>query len=284
MPFTPNTPEDLENLSDSELKIGYWLAQHRLKLRQIFFWILAVFDILLLGFSLWQWGSYIFSGYFKDKILLQEIARPRSDAIVLQEHFAARPLQIQTTQIFSSPGDKADALAVVKNPNDQFAAQFDYDFDWGGGKTALRLGFILPGEEKPIVELGMAGTAGASQIILEIKNLRWQRFTPHQIKDMNEYLAKHLNFTTGNVSLNNLERRLSFSLSNETIYSYFEPRFIILLLSNGEPVGAEQVFFNNLLAGEKKLVDLRLLNQNVFASEIKVIADINIFDPGVYIK
>lgn len=284
MPFTPNTPEDLENLSDSELKIGYWLTTHRFKLRQILFWILVIFDVILLGFSLFKWGDYLFSGYFQDKLMLQEISRSRSNTAVLREHFAAQPLQIQTTQIFSGPGDKADALTMVKNPNDRFVAQFDYNFDWEGGKTTVRHGFLLPGEEKPIIELGIAGAAGASQAVLEIKNLRWQRFTAHQISDMADYLTKHLNFVTGEVNLNNLDRRLSFTLSNETSYGYFASRFIILLLSNGGPAGVEQIFFDNFSAGEKKSVDIRLSNQNASASKIKIAPDINIFDPEAYIK
>lgn len=291
MPFTPNTPEDLENLSDSELKIGYWFTTHRLKLRQILFWILVIFDVLLMGFSLWQWSSYLFSGYFQDKLLLQEIARPRADTIALREHFSAQPVIVQNTFLFPLPNGKNDALALVKNPNDRFVVQFDYNFDLGGIKTAVRQGFILPGEEKPIIELGIPRAAGASTAVLEIKNLRWQRFTAHQIEDMAEYLSRHLDFTVEEKmffppSSELPVPRLTFTLTNNTIYNYAEPRFLILLVSEGGYLGIEQIVFDQLLAGEQKMVDLRLSGQmnSVVAHMSQIYPDISIFDPRAYFK
>lgn len=294
VPFTPNTPEDLENLSDSELKIGYWLTTHRLLFRQILFWFLVVFDVLLLGFSLWQWGNYLFSGYFKDKTLLQEIARPRADTIALREHFSAQPLEIQSTQLLKNLNGKVDAVAIIKNPNEHFFVAFDYYFDLNGFKTPNRRGFLLPKEEKPVIELGIAGATDSSQTILELKNLDWQRFDSHKIKDINDYLTEHLNFKTDSFtftpdSVISGHPRLTFDLSNETIFNYFEPRFIILMTvwnQWNDLIGVESLIFDKFLSGEKKYVELHLLNQilnrNVRDADFKVVPDINIFNPEAY--
>lgn len=288
MSSSPDNPNEVEDLTEKELKFGYWWTSHRLQIRQGLIIALIVFDAVFLGYSLFKWGHYLAVGYWADKKMVIEIARPAINYIGLREHFSAQPLAVVNTYLF--PGrTKADAVAIVKNPNERFFVSFDYDFDLGGFKTPLRHGFLLPGEEKPLADLGIEGAVGASSALLELKNFSWQRISNHTIKDMTGYIGARLNFSAADVNFTPAradslrQSRLTFSFSNESSFNYYEPRFLILLESGGNLVGLEQVVFNQFLAGEKKNIDLRLFNQNVFPSNIRVVPDINIFDPRAYI-
>ncbi|MEK7190037.1 MAG: hypothetical protein AAB666_03625, partial [Patescibacteria group bacterium] len=65
---------------------------------------------------------------------------------------------------------------------------------------------------------------------------------------------------------------------------YYQARFLILLDSNGTLSGIEQVVFDQLLAGEKKKVELAIFNNRSAITSVSVRPDINIFDAKSYIK
>lgn len=289
MPFNPDNLSESEDLTEKELKFGYWWLSHRAQLRQGLIIALLVFDAIFLGFALFKWGHYLAVGYWADQKMARELVKPAVNFAGLKEHFSAQPLVILNTYLFTGAA-KTDAAAMVKNPNERFFVSFDYDFDLGGVKTPSRRGFLLPGEEKPVAELGILGTGGASGAVLELKNLTWQRIGAHQIQDMAAYLSERLNFSAAEVnfalpSVSGLRSsQLTFKLTNNSGFSYYEPKFLLRLESGGNLVGLEQAVFSQFLAGETKEVDLRLFNQNINVSGLRLAPEINIFDPQAYIR
>lgn len=284
MPFNPSHLDDIDdfdNLSDKELKFGYWFTAHRVKIYQGLLIALIVFDVLLGGYNLFRWGEYAFVGFWADQRLRQEIARPLINYALLKEHFSAQPLTVIANYFF--PGaSKADAAAMVKNSNANFLIKFDYRFLVGNAPTPWRQGFLLPGEEKPIAELGIANGALAASATLDLQNLSWQRISKHQIKDLANFMTERLNFKTDEVDIDG--GTLSFSITNHSNFNYYQPRFVILLDSGGRVSGIEQVFFNEFLAGEKKTVEIVLSGSYPSITSISVRPDINIFDAKAYIK
>lgn len=282
MPFSPNHFDDIDdwdNLSEKELKFGYWFTTHRVKIYQGILITLVVFDVLLGGYNLFRWGEYAAVGFWADQRLKQEIARPLINYPALKEHFGAQPLTVTANYYF--PGAvKADAVAMVKNPNVDFLVRFDYRFMVNNSPTAWRRGFLLPGEEKPIMEFGIENGATAGNAVLDLQNLSWQRISSHQIKDLPFFMAERLNFKTEDVSVSG--GILSFVLANQSNFNYYEPRFLILLDSNGNVSGVEQVVFSQLITGEKKQVELALSNSHLSVTSINVRPDINIFDAKAF--
>lgn len=284
MSFNPGHLDDIDdrdNLSENELKFGYWFTTHRVKIYQGILIALVVFDVLLGGYNLFRWGEYAVVGFWTDQRLKQEIARPLINYPALKEHFGARPLEVTANYYF--PGAvKADAATMVKNLNANFLVLFDYRFIINNSPTPWRRGFLLPGEEKPIVEFGIENGASASDAILDLRNLSWQRITNHQIKDLPLFMSERLNFKTEEVSA--AGGILSFVLANQSNFNYYEPRFLILLDSGGKLSGVEQVVFSQFLTGEEKKVELAFSDSRLSISSINIRPDINIFDAKTFIK
>lgn len=284
MPFKPSHLDDIDDfddLSEKELKFGYWFTTHRVKIYQGLLIALVVFDVLLGGYNLFRWGEYAAIGFWADQRLRQEIARPLINYAVLQEHFRAQPLTVTANYYFPS-SVKADAAAMVKNPNVDFLVLFDYRFLVGNSPTPWRRGFLLPGEEKPIVEFGIENGATAGNAVLDLQNFSWQRISSHQIKDFPVFITERLNFKTEDAGAS--DGVLSFNITNQSNFNYYEPHFLILLDSSGRLSGVEQVFFEQFLSGEKKKVELVLLGSHPFITSISIKPDINIFDAEAFIK
>lgn len=284
MSFSPShldDIDDLDNLSEKELKFGYWFTAHRVKIYQGLLVALIVFDVLLGGYNLFRWGEYVAVGFWADQRLRQEIARPLINYSLLKEHFSAKPMSVTANYFF--PGvTKADAAAMVKNPNVDFLVEFDYRFLVNNAPTPWRKGFLLPGEGKPIVEFGIDSGALANGATLDLQNLAWQRISNHQVKDLAGFMAERLNFKTDEMSAEG--GVLSFNIVNQSNFNYYQPRFMILLDSNGNVSGVEQAVFGEFLAGEKKSVTMFLLGSHSAITSVSVRPDINIFDAKAYIR
>ncbi len=275
------------DLSERELKVGYWLTTHRLKMRQGIIIALIVFNVLLGGYSLWQWGDYLIFGLWQDNRMAQELSRPQIDYAALATRFAAQSLITADTYFFSR-GTQADAVARVSNPNESFFTSFDYRFDLGGTKTTWRHGFVLPAQEKVLAELGIAWTGPMASVALETKDFVWQRISSRQIKNLADYQSERLNFSLTEVNFTpaegmGLPARLTFNLTNNSIFGYYEPRFLVIFEAGGGLAGVEQVVFEQLAAGEQQSVDLRLFGANVSPSQIRLQPEINIFDPQAFL-
>lgn len=290
MSFSPShldDIDDLDNLSEKELKFGYWFTTHRVKIYQGLLIALIVFDVLLGGYNLFHWGEYATVGFWADQRLRQEIVRPLINYSLLKEHFSAKPMSV-TANYFFPGAAKADAVAMVKNPNVDFLVEFDFRFLVNNSPTEWRRGFLLPGEEKPIVELGIESGALATGAVLDLQNLAWQRISNHKVKDLAGFMAERLNFKTDDVKTESgalaNQDILSFDLGNQSNFNYYQPRFLILLDSNGSLSGIEQVVFDQFLAGEKKKVELAIFNNRLVITSVSISPDINVFDAKAYIR
>lgn len=290
MSFSPSQLDDIDdmdNLSEKELKFGYWFTTHRVKIYQGLLIALIVFDVLLGGYNLFRWGEYATVGFWADQRLTREIARPLINYSLLKEHFSAKPMSVAANYFF--PGAiKADAAAMVKNSNVDFLVEFDYRFLVSNAPTPWRKGFLLPGEEKPIVEFGIENGALANGAVLDLQNLSWQRISNHKVKDLAGFMAERLNFTTAEVKTESgalaNQDILSFDIGNQSNFNYYQARFLILLDSNGSLSGIEQVVFDGFLAGEKKQVQMFLSSSYSAITSVSVRPDINIFDAKAYIQ
>ena len=69
---------------------------------------------------------------------------------------------------------------------------------------------------------------------------------------------------------------------NKTPYSFWEPKFIVLLTQRSGLVGVAQVALADLKTGEKRTESFNLFQELSDATQIEVVPDINILDPAVF--
>lgn len=277
-------------LSEKKLKWGYWYVTHQERLRRALIIGLIIFDTVFLGFSLTYFIYYAAVGRFNDERLVREIARPLINWPQLRSARQARNLEVIEVAAFSDSRGRANFAAWLRNPNPDFYAAFDYSFTGSFGTTPTKRGFILPGETKSILQLGLLNLTNPEGAELQLKNLDWRRLSRHQISDVSSYVQARINFSVDQVvytpgSVLGLDKdRLTFEVVNNSIFSYAQVKLKVLFYSSGRLLGAEQTVVDKFLLGETKEVDLRLESLGLGAVEVKVEPEVDVFDANIYLK
>jgi len=269
-----------KDLTPKQLKLGYWLTVNRSKLYRALIIFLIVFDVLLGGYNLYYWGEYMFVGYAKEENILRELALPIPRSANLLEHFAAKPVGISGLSVFRN-ADKVDALAFLSNSNKDFFVEFDYFFVAGAVKTPARRGFLLPGEEKPVAELGIINNGDVS---LDIRNFKWKRYTAKNFKNLQAFIQNRLQFETDKVIFaSSPYNRVDFNLRNNSFYGFRRVNFLVLLKNYETIVGVEKLTVDNFAAAEIKQIDLAI-NPGLIANSITLAPDLNVLDENAYMR
>lgn len=286
-PYNSPSPDgyEEEQVPEKELKLGYWLTVNRPNFYAILVLALITFDVFLGGWNVYKWADYLIFGYWDDERLVMEIRRPIVNPNILESQ-SARDLVIEGTMVFPV-GSRFDAVSMVSNPNLIFLAKVDYRFNVGGLATPIRNGFFLPGESKPLTELGMK--EGGGEATLELVKVSWTRLSPHEIYNPTEYANQRLQFElrdfqyVSGASLGLPHSQVRFKVVNNSTFSYWQAKFILLYTSQEQVVGAEHLVLNNLEAGEDRPVLINLID-GATPSEVKLYPDINVFDSSVFSK
>ncbi len=282
-----NTPD---NLTEPELKFGYWFVTHKLKLRRILIIKLAVFSVSLYIYSLYYIIDYFFISGVGERAALVELSRG-IDYTPLREARRAEELNIGLPQVFGGAGNRFDLIAKLKNKNSDFYAIFKYKFVGPGFLSLAETGFVLPGEEKYLMLLAAPGVTRPRALRVELEDLKWQRISRHLIPNPEEFTRDHTNFLIQNVVYNPALTRdnvvissVSFTVTNNTAYSYWRVDFPVVLLRGLLPQAVNIVTAPQFRSGETRRLEVSWFEALPPVDKVDVKTSINIFDPEVYMK
>lgn len=189
-------------------------------------------------------------------------------------------MQVTGTYVFPSTTGKVDALAIIRNPDSNWGLRdLSYTFivrDAGGQEVGRFEGqsYILPGEEKNLVKVGLPVNGAAQSVIAEIMPQSWVKSPELQQPNIEVKQAAYSN----NAPLG--KGVLDGRLINSSAYSFEEVEVTAVLKgSDDKPVGVNYTTLNALLAGEER--DFRMIwfapvMGAVASPEVKVEA--NIYD------
>jgi hypothetical protein len=273
----------LSGVSLREMNFGLWLAQQRRTMLKIFTGFLIAVCAFFLFYSSYNYIIYFMSG---DPFVI--------GGVPLSPRQVTTALEIAPVEILPSDGHY-DLAVKIKNPNDKFLGTFHYCFTAGGRDILCSSGFILPGEEKYLLGLGLgqdlASSVGAS---LKIVDVSWLRLDAHQIPDWSSFAAARLNLAVADLDLNPAAASglsdkvrlnyLQFSVSNQTPYGYYEVPLDILLYNGAQLVGAQSYRLTDFLPGAKRAVNISWPGRLDSVTRTEVRPDINILDDSVYLK
>ena len=196
----------------------------------------------------------------------------------------AKELKVDEKYFVYGNKDQFDVMARLTNLNDKYGAvKFNYEFqllDQSGAVLAKRDGtnFILPGENKFIIELNLSSSINPYSLKFEIKDVEWDEFL--------EYEEPKLNIYGKNYSEDSEKNTVTGLLRNE---SYFDFNLIeisiVLRDKNGKPVALGKNEMRTIKSQEErdfKLIWPYKLGENVENVDIK--AEANVFDSDNFIK
>lgn len=275
--------------TSTELEAANWWVRHRLQLRQAGYAFLIFLIVIFWGYTLWSLlDAYVIS--YPREARIPSVIRS-NDALrsTLTEN---APQAIQTSPVasFATTDNRRDFLIEITNPNAEWWAEFDYQFDLNGERTPLRKGFILPNGRRYLAEVGWNGE-GAGDAKLQVDNLKWHRVDPAKVdRDYTSFAANRLQLqTTDPTYANDLQvgtqtvGQTNFSLRNASGYGFWSVELIVVLFRAGAPAGATKLIQTNLKPGETRPISINWFDNITGVANTVVQPNVNILDPNVFL-
>ncbi len=282
----PKYEDPTQEFTAKELKWSFWYVRNKALLYRLSLILLVVINFGFLAFGGWKWGVYLWG--IQDSRNLERNLTASINYVGIHPHFGAQAVQVLNTQIFSSGESKFNVVAELVNPNKQFLVKFNYYFVVNDKKTSAQVGFLLPGETRPVAELGLTDGVGATPSIV-LENIKYKRINNRMTSDPMGWQAYRLNFQVSDfVFLKSLAQEgnnadaIQFKLTNSSPYSYVVPDFYVALLQNDQMVGILPLHLDSINSLETKNIDLRSLLPGLNVSAISVYPLIDVYDQGVY--
>jgi hypothetical protein len=198
-------------------------------------------------------------------------------------------LSLGQASIISAGKEKYDLVAKISNTNSNWRVEFDYDFVVDGQALDTKSGFLLPNEEKFLLNLAVDSKVKPRRAEIEINNLRWQRIDPHKIPDYTVWHDERFNFVFEDVKFSPAVvrdsltiSRASFSVKNATSYGFWNVGFYILLYRGSSIAGVTYVTISELGSGQTRPVEVSWFEPLSSVTQVKIFPEVNIFDEKVY--
>ncbi len=278
-------PTNPDNFTEQQFGFSYWYVTHKLQLKAALTVFLVLVSVGLGGYALWGFTKLYILDY-PEYVAMQ---RQAGETLVNFDAVAsARPIDVRSVQVFAAGPGTFDALAMVRNPNAGFSATFDYRFIGEGASPELQSGFLLPGEEKPLVALGIKAQTGFRSARLDIQNLRWRRLDAHEVPDYAAYRAARLSLVADEVTLVPAQQpgestRVTFTALNASAYSYWNVRWVVLLYRGQSVAAVNAIDLAQLRSGERRPASVTWFEQVPSVTRAEVRPEVDILDPDVYV-
>jgi len=273
--------------TNKQLRFSAWYIKNRMLLYRILVISLVLFSAVTIIYSLLRIAWIFIVEAPRDKQSLEQLTQ-FEDYNRLNSILVPQPLLIGETQIFSAGVEKYDAMAEITNQNTKHIVYFDYHFEINGIATVKKSGFLLPQETKLFTDFGLSEGYGAN---LVVDNISFKRINAHLYPDpINFILARNL-FSVSNFEFKSVlhpeganANIIKFDLTNDSPFSYYDPRFVVEFRNGGGTVGVAEINLANFSSLEKRSVDLRSFADNLFVDEVVVYPSINYFEYTSYFE
>lgn len=263
----------LPSLNNWELKISYWYLTHKLVLRRSVVVFLVILSSIFWFYIIWQLVFY-FINYTQEQGQLRQLVIQDDSGRLPVDFLRPAPLQFTNIEILQGDGNRYDFLVRASNPNNNWLAVFDYQFITPEGDSLPRRSFLLPGQSKYLMDLGL----NSSQTSFTISNQKWQSVANfEQIKNNRwQFVIEGETFTPG--SQTDLPSRLTFQITNRSAFSFWEVGVQAFLYSGNNLASVNYLVLDQLRSGELRPVEFFWHERLPRINRLEIIPDVNILD------
>ena len=191
-------------------------------------------------------------------------------AVVCQEIIVGENLEVREMTFVPGGENRFDVLGKVYNPNDEIGASaFAYTVslkDSGGTVLVTRSGksYILPQENKYILELNLETLSVPVSASFEIRDVEWTRFSGYQVKPTINIYQKRYDKISSGVGFGEVYGLLS----NESPYDFRSIAVkVILRDAAGKPLAFNMTEMRTVQSNEKR--DFRLIWPSAFPGTVE---------------
>jgi len=282
--YLKSSYQDIDKEFERQVKLTEAVPRARKLFYYIWFAIDVVLFLLFASVILW----YVSTGIFSEK---RTVARIGLNADVHHELSAenqASPLVTSDTKVFSESGVH-DFYAEIENANEQWYAEFRYYFKTPDFESDFSRAIVLPGKKQPLISFSQDFEGGIRNAELIIEDIKWHRITAHTISDIDFWIQDHENFAVENITHGtgaDIGGRplitTSFSIKNNSSYSYWDADFYIILQRGNIVTGVNTVRLAGFESGESREVTVNWFRGAQTNATVSIVPNINFFDDEVY--
>jgi len=269
-------------ISNQELKVGYWYVTNRAKIKSIVIGVLIVITVGIWIYTSWQ-AVIWFSGRKAEEELLNRLSTNYVNYESYRQNNAPIQLQVGSATIVPSGKDIYDVVAEIKNTNSRWAAtRVPYTFTIDE-KSVTGVSFLLPSENKYLVAFGIESTTEPKQASVILGETSWQR-----IRDLSIFpkpkliISEEAVDSLSSLGADNMGTRLKFKLTNAGAYSFWRVMTTAILSLGGKPVAVAQQAVPNLKSGEERKVEFLWPRGSWSADKVIIFPEINVMDKSVF--
>ncbi|MCX7778894.1 MAG: hypothetical protein N2259_01455 [Patescibacteria group bacterium] len=270
-----------EEITLKKLRIAHFLITKKRLLKKIFFATFIIIDLLI-----WFYFFYHFTLYLIQSKEYQEMEKELGRLVNINYeklHKSITPLMPEIIYSKAIPLGRGryHLICLVKNPNQNwYARSLKYHFIWSKGESPSMTKFLLPNEEKFLIIFNHQINEPPLNLTCQIEEIEWQRLRQEKkylLEVPKQFLIKNLKYLPAQ---GEEERDVTtFQFINSTIYNFWQINLIVLLYQGQEIVAIERTNLKEIFSQEEREVKIIWPSSFSFVSEIKVLPEINVFDP-----
>lgn len=289
-----NRYKDQGGLTIKKLRMGLWFVENRKSMITLGYGVLIIIGVLTWASFFYHFGYYFIVGMRADEKLVSEIV---SSGTVGHEYTlinSAIAIQLEPVEIIRLDDDRYDLVAKAVNPNQNHWTEFSYSFMIGDKEYGRTETFILPGETKYLIALGVQPEAGIDSVRLNLVDIKWSRVNRHIYPDWEDFRNDHLNISATDIDFvpakaTNLSEKinlseLNFTINNQTAYNYWKVDLLILLFNRNRIVGVEKNVIESLKSDESRVIRSSWPGTLGAVHSVEVIPELNITKDDIYMR
>ncbi len=203
-----------------------------------------------------------------------------------EKKITAKDLEvIEKYFVYGGNKNNFDVMIKINNPNNQYGvASFNYKIqlvDQAGNVLSQKTGvnFILPEENKYIIEQNFQSNNKPNSIKFSIDNINWQKFSNYRAEPLLSIYNKNYTEEDG-------KNKMFGLLKNESYFDFNSIEIdIILRDSNGKPVALGKNEMRTVKSQEQR--DFKIIWPYKFSGSVvdgEIRAEANVFDSNNFIK
>lgn len=252
--------------------------------------IWSVVDLVLVFGTFIFFVVYLVQGVFTEKALVTRFVQNQTSAREVSANRQAKGVVVSNAQVLPGTDGRFDLVGTVSNPNAAWIARFEYYFETAAGDTPKTQGYALPGRETYVTELSQGdGKGRPASAQLHVENITWERVQDIAPNDVQEWIDDHDRLTISDLAHGAVTTigtrdvvQTSFTITNESPYSYWDVDLILLLRVGRNIVGVNKVRLPALDSGETTQQTVNWFWSASSGAMPEVVPQIDFFDPEVY--
>ncbi len=282
-----NDPQIIGGLSPRQFGFSRWIFVNQQNIWRTTVGILIFLNVVLWGYSLYGWLDYYVLSANRYRDMISQMTISGYDMTTYKNAHQPQDLAVANPQVLAGTAGRYDFLANAKNPNAAWLAKIEYHFVGAGDYVGKKLQtFILPLDEKPIVDLAVNSITAPRNVDLVIDDLSWKKAPDYenyrnQVLQVEIFDLAHVDSQTaglGNPSVS----QTRFSVKNNSAYDYWTIGWYVLLYRGSQLVGINYLLDEEFLSGQTKNFAINWFSNISSVTSVKVIPDINILDRAVF--